>query len=330
MSTEVKFRRDTTANLALVTPAVGEIGVDLDRDAPIVGDGATAGGIQVPNAHEVRDNAFVAANASGPDSVGLYTVTLVPAPLAYVNYLTVIMEVSGNSIGNDTLDVNGLGPKNIKKEGGATNIAANDLVSGGVYVFLYDGVAFQVQGSIASTVFEWQLLERQVPSAVATVEFNDFDQASFDALKLVISGLEVSANREIWVRASTDNGGTWKLASGDYALAVDGFDEGANVLDAGASNTTAFELNSGQDLSASAGRELSGEFIFWNHNETSDLRYATWQIALSIVTSENIGIMNGAGRFDITGADVDALQVLLSGAGNISADAISLFGLRKS
>ena len=53
MSVQVKHRRDTAANIALFTPAQGEIIVDTDNKRLIVGDGATAGGIPAAKQSEV-------------------------------------------------------------------------------------------------------------------------------------------------------------------------------------------------------------------------------------------------------------------------------------
>jgi hypothetical protein len=44
MSVQVKHRRDTSANIAVFTPAQGELIVDTTNNRIIVGDGATAGG----------------------------------------------------------------------------------------------------------------------------------------------------------------------------------------------------------------------------------------------------------------------------------------------
>jgi hypothetical protein len=44
MAKTLQFRRDTTANLASVTGAVGEIFIDLTKDTVVVMDGSTAGG----------------------------------------------------------------------------------------------------------------------------------------------------------------------------------------------------------------------------------------------------------------------------------------------
>lgn len=44
MTTQLQLRRDTTANIATITPAQGEPLYDVTRHALVLGDGATAGG----------------------------------------------------------------------------------------------------------------------------------------------------------------------------------------------------------------------------------------------------------------------------------------------
>ena len=44
MSTQVQFRRGTTAQTSIFTGAMGEITVDTDKDTLVVHDGALAGG----------------------------------------------------------------------------------------------------------------------------------------------------------------------------------------------------------------------------------------------------------------------------------------------
>lgn len=43
-TTQLQLRRDTTANVAAITPAQGEPIYDVSREALVLGDGATAGG----------------------------------------------------------------------------------------------------------------------------------------------------------------------------------------------------------------------------------------------------------------------------------------------
>jgi len=52
MTTQVQFRRGTTAQHAVFTGAEGEITVDTDKKTAIVHDGVTAGGFQLSRTDE--------------------------------------------------------------------------------------------------------------------------------------------------------------------------------------------------------------------------------------------------------------------------------------
>lgn len=66
MSTQVQFRRGTTAEHSTFTGAVGEVTVDTTKDTAVVHDGSTAGGI--PLAKELSLTAK--ANLSGATFTG--------------------------------------------------------------------------------------------------------------------------------------------------------------------------------------------------------------------------------------------------------------------
>ena len=61
MTTQVQFRRGTTAQHAVFTGAPGEITVDTDKKTAIVHDGSTVGGIELCRA----DGAIAMAIALG-------------------------------------------------------------------------------------------------------------------------------------------------------------------------------------------------------------------------------------------------------------------------
>ena len=55
MSTQVQFRRGTTAEHSTFTGAVGEVTVDTTKDTAVVHDGSTAGGIPLAKESAVPD-----------------------------------------------------------------------------------------------------------------------------------------------------------------------------------------------------------------------------------------------------------------------------------
>jgi hypothetical protein len=144
MSKQVRIRRDSSSNLAIVTPADSELGHDTTIDELLIGDGTTAGGIPHPNFKSVLNNRYVAATAGGTGDA--ITIALTKAPASYTTFMRVIFKATANNTGATTVNVNSLGVKNLQKiSGGAlAALASGDIVSGGVYEIMYDGTQFQL------------------------------------------------------------------------------------------------------------------------------------------------------------------------------------------
>lgn len=73
-----------------------------------------------------------------------------PALASYAAGNYIEFKASFTNTGSSTLNVNGLGAKTIKKNDGATNLAANDIISGQVVTVLYDGTNFQMLSPIGT------------------------------------------------------------------------------------------------------------------------------------------------------------------------------------
>lgn len=80
------------------------------------------------------------ASTTGTNS---YAVTLNPAPTSLVEGMGIVIKVINAATGNCTLNVNGLGAKNIVKTDGTI---VTDLKSNAVYTLRYSGTAFILQG----------------------------------------------------------------------------------------------------------------------------------------------------------------------------------------
>jgi hypothetical protein len=79
---------------------------------------------------------------SGNDA---YAITLSPAPTAYVAGMVVIFKAGDSNAGNCTMDVNGLGVRNILRDqtgGPLQPLADGNIDAGGVYIIVYDGTQF--------------------------------------------------------------------------------------------------------------------------------------------------------------------------------------------
>lgn len=141
-----QFRRGTSAQCDSITPTEGEVIVDTSNDRLRIGDGARAGGFPVPNAFDMQQMPFNFAVAGG--SSNALTLTLTPAPSGYAQPMTIMFRASSTNTGAATIDVNGLGARNLYKISGGTVTAltAGDIISGGLYIAVYDGTQFQVYG----------------------------------------------------------------------------------------------------------------------------------------------------------------------------------------
>lgn len=148
MAKQVQIRRDTAANLALVTPALGELIYDTTNERIGIGDGTSTADTEALYAVMAKDLhklAPLAAEATHSTDGNDLSVVLDPAPSAYTTRMVVLLQATDDISGPATLDV-GLGQKAIKKNHGADDLEEGDMVDGGIYMLSYDGTAFQLVG----------------------------------------------------------------------------------------------------------------------------------------------------------------------------------------
>lgn len=142
---QVQIRRDTAGNLATSTPALGELGYDTTNKRILAGDGSTLAGIPHINFLDHINNTFTQVTAGGTGNA--ITLTLTKAPSAYAQGMTLAFKATANNTGAVTVNVNGLGAKNLQKisSGALAALVSGDIVSGGMYWIVYDGTQFQLQ-----------------------------------------------------------------------------------------------------------------------------------------------------------------------------------------
>lgn len=87
---------------------------------------------------------FVAGYAADAGANDAYAVTLSPAPAALTAGLVVHFKANTANTGNATLNVNGLGAKNILKNHDQT-LSDGDIEAGQIVTVVYDGTQFQMQ-----------------------------------------------------------------------------------------------------------------------------------------------------------------------------------------
>lgn len=142
-------------------------------DRHITGLAAASSSTDAVDVASLQNSALSYASATNAGSA--YSVSLAVAPVAYSAGLMLTFKASAANSGATTLNVNGLGPKNVFKY--ATQaLAANDIASGQTVTVMYDGSAFQVlselnpasgfTGSLSGDVTGTQTATTIAPNAV--------------------------------------------------------------------------------------------------------------------------------------------------------------------
>ena len=84
-----------------------------------------------------------------------YTITNAPPMTAAVAYragTTFTFRANHTNTGNSTLNVDGLGAKELRKPGGADQLDASDILTGQMVIAVYDGTYFQIVSAEAPSV----------------------------------------------------------------------------------------------------------------------------------------------------------------------------------
>jgi hypothetical protein len=145
MATERLLRRGTAAEMASFTGVQNEISYETDTGRLVFHDGVTAGGaFKVPTITDLQSNGVLAGLAGGTGNA--ITLTLSPALVAYSDRMVVWVEIASNNTGATTINVNGLGNKDIQmfSGGSLTALTGGELIAGRVVPLIYDGTQFQL------------------------------------------------------------------------------------------------------------------------------------------------------------------------------------------
>jgi hypothetical protein len=151
-ATQTRLRRGTNAQVNAMTPASSEVVHDTTNNRLNVGNGSTAGGFPIPNFRDLQQSAFITGTVGG--TANAITLTLVPALAAYANGVRLIFKATANNTGATTINVNGLGARNIFKLSGTSLVACTggEIISGAWYEIIDDGTQFQLAGGVGGGV----------------------------------------------------------------------------------------------------------------------------------------------------------------------------------
>lgn len=250
-TTQTQLRRDTATNIAASTPAAGEPFYDTTNKRLGVGDGVAAGGIPHVSAPDLQKGNFVYSAVGG--TANAITLTNSPPVGSYGNGVGLQFKATGTNTGAVTVNVDGLGTKNVYKlyNGTLQALSAGDIVSGAIYDITYDGTQFQIKGLPNSVPETYPAAVTGTLSGASTVFTVDF--TTYSAYDVLIGG---AVGSNLVIDVSTNGGGSWVVVnSGLYHGVADRLaakifqpSAGGNAHISGLCNANA--LNDGWSVSA--------------------------------------------------------------------------------
>lgn len=324
--TQTQIRRGTSTEVRAMTPVSSEVVHDSTNKRLHVGDGSTAGGILLPNRLDVLNNTLTYKVAGG--TANAITVTLDEAAAAYTTGMIVRFKAGATNTAATTINVSGLGTKNIYKSasGSIGALVGGEIISGGMYEVAYDGTQFQLLGvaPAASSVSGWELLSIATASASSVLDFTGLD-GTYLNYAFILSGLVFSASADLWLRTDEDNGASFDSGASDYSWAKSNISVATETIN-----------NDDSDAQIIIGQPQTTSAVGWSGevkmlNRTS----ARWQTflfngAIASATGTNWVRTFGAGhRKSSTGNPVNAVRFMPS-SGNFASGKIYCYGLRSS
>ncbi len=328
-TTQTQLRRDTAANIALVTPAAGEPFYDTTNKRLGVGDGATAGGVPHPSAADVQGQSFLYAAVGGTGNA--ITLTNTPPVGSLVNGLKQVFKATANNTSSVTVAVDGLTAKAVKKMnlGALASLASGDIVSGGIYEIYYDGTQFQIKALAEGPFRSGALfyLGTATASSSATIDLTSLLSATYDDYLIVLDNvLAATIDASLNMRCSTDNS-TFDSGA-NYWYSVNGNDSGGNTVAVNGQSQTSFVLT---DAALKTTYGISGSIILTNVNSTSVPRFysGTLSYHYRIGASNHIAVVAIGGAWVDTSHTLEAVRFFMS-SGNITSGTFKVYGIVKS
>ena len=321
MATELKLRRDVEGDIDAMTPAEGEPIYDITNKRLRMGDGSTAGGIHLGASADHQKQTFVHAAASGTDTL---TLTLDPPIASYTTGLKASFKAANNNTGTVTIAINGLSAKTIKKNAGADDLVANDLVSGGIYNIEYDGTNFQIDRLVGAGVTS---ISNVAITAVANIDITGFLPGTYDNYEVWISNGQPANDGVILIlETSTDGGSTFDVGASDYTWAVLFTSEGATPSADANADDAQIQFTGDISVGNAANENVSVKLCLYDPG-SAEFSNFTWQ-AISRGTTTALSHYTGSGDRQAT-ADVDGLRFSF-GAGNwVAQGKIQFLGIVK-
>lgn len=330
-ATQTQLRRDTATNLSAATPAAGEPGWDTTNKRLVIGDGTTAGGIKVAMAKDQQNQTFTAGTVGGTGDA--ITLTNSPVVAAYAVNQKFSFKAASANTGAVTLDVDSLGAKSVKKmnNGALAALAANDIISGGMYDVFYDGTQFQIkaiaEGPYSSGALVY--LGTVTASGSANAALTSLISSTYDDYVIVLSGvLPASSSVSLRLEASGTNGVSYLSSLYNYCSSnlAGTTQTNTNSGDVSIITMTATNIYNNGNYG-----DVAGEVRLYNvNNAGASQSMIKWDLAYNV---DNAGAMAMSRGMAVarrgTAEAINAVRFTMS-SGNISAGKFRIYGIAKS
>ena len=182
------------------------------------------------NAGQIQDGGLVfQANDTG--SANTYAIALAPVVTAYVAGQEFNFKAGNASSGASTLNVNGVGAKNIKKKNDQ-NIAAGDIEEDAIIKVLYDGTSFQMISQLGTSAGSMTsfTLTGDSGSNQTIADSNTMDIAGGTGIATVVGATDTVTVAIDSTVATRNTNNTWTAAQ-QGRLFTDTTTTGATTLD---------------------------------------------------------------------------------------------------
>lgn len=134
-------------------------------------------------AKAVQSGGYSYAADSG--SANAITISLTPAPAAYVAGLAVEVKVNATNTGATKINVNGLGAKSVQFNG--ATLTAGQLVAGQIYSMVYDGTNFQVSSPVAFAIGRVQAAGELAPASGSIIKGYNVSSVTFSGAIVTVA-----------------------------------------------------------------------------------------------------------------------------------------------
>lgn len=155
----------------------------------------------------VQYSSYIFSNDTG--AANAYVATISPAASVYNTGLTIYLKIANSNSGASTINVNGLGLKNIVLPNNSPTIAG-DLIANQIAILIFDGTSFQLQNPVTSAV-----------SSVPVGSIFPYGAASAPAGFLLCDGSAVS--RSTYASLFAVIGTTWGAGNGTTTFNIPSF-----------------------------------------------------------------------------------------------------------